>query len=159
MSLIEEEGRQFFIALNKFNVRFILVGGFAVNFYGHSRNTGDIDIWVEDSISNRQNLVLGLKEYGIDGAEAFLTHPLIAGYSEILLGSNTYMDMMSELQFFKKTDFSDSYEKAETVVLDNQIILKVLHINRLIEEKKKSSRAKDQDDALELEKIAEKRKK
>jgi hypothetical protein len=49
MNLLEEEGRLFFIALNKHNVRFILVGGFAVNLYGHSRSTGDIDIWMEDS--------------------------------------------------------------------------------------------------------------
>jgi hypothetical protein len=159
MNFIEEEGRDFFIDLNKYDVRFLIVGGIAVNYYGYSRATGDIDIWIEDTETNRKNLVLALLAYGIEGAEAFYTHPLLAGYSELLIGSGIYVDLMSELQFFRKEDFADSYEKAETFMLENKIPLKVIHINRLLEEKKKSSRPKDQDDAGELEKIILSRKK
>jgi hypothetical protein len=159
MNLIEEEGRDFFTALNKCNVRFLIVGGIAVNYYGYSRTTGDIDIWIEDSETNRKNLVLALLAYGVEGAETFYTHPLLAGYSELLIGSGIYVDMMSELQFFRKADFGDSYEQAETFMLENKISLKFIHINRLLEEKKKSSRPKDQDDARELEKIIQSRKK
>ena len=28
------------------NVRFMLIGGYAVNAFGHVRNTVDIDVWV-----------------------------------------------------------------------------------------------------------------
>jgi hypothetical protein len=157
MNFIEDEGRDFFVAMYRNHVRFMLVGGVAVNFYGYSRTTGDIDIWIEDSVANRLNLVLALKEYGITGAEAFLTHPLLAGYSELLLESGIYVDMMCELQFFKAEHFADSYEKAETFLLEDKIPLKIIHINRLIEEKKKSSRPKDRDDAEKLELILQKR--
>ncbi len=159
MSFIDEEGRDFFLVMHKHNVRFMLVGGIAVNYYGHSRSTGDIDIWVEDSAVNRQNLVLALREYGITGAETFLTHPMLAGYSEILLESGVYIDMMCELQFFKKEHFDESYEKAEVFLIENNIPLKIIHLNRLIEEKKKSSRPKDRDDAEKLELILQKRNK
>lgn len=37
-------------------VKYITIGGFAVNIYGYNRNTGDIDIYLEDTIENRVNL-------------------------------------------------------------------------------------------------------
>ncbi|MFI5148513.1 MAG: nucleotidyltransferase [Bacteroidia bacterium] len=157
MSLFDPDGLSFLSALHTNKVRFMLVGGIAVNYYGHSRATGDIDLWVEDSLSNRHNLVSALKDYGIEQAEIFLTLPLLAGYSEVLLNSGVYIDLMSELQFFKKDSFFECYELAEVFEVD-QIDLKVLHINRLIEEKKKSSRSKDRDDAEMLEAILRKRK-
>ena len=33
--------------LNENNVRYLTIGGLAVNIYGYSRNTGDIDILIE----------------------------------------------------------------------------------------------------------------
>ena len=37
-------------------VKYLTIGGFAVSIYGYGRNTGDIDIFIEDSIENRENL-------------------------------------------------------------------------------------------------------
>ncbi len=34
-------------ALNANSVNYMLVGGFAVNFYGYNRSTSDLDIWVK----------------------------------------------------------------------------------------------------------------
>ena len=50
-------------ALNK--VKYLTIGGFAVNIYGYGRNTGDIDIFIEDSVENRKNLRLALKQSGL----------------------------------------------------------------------------------------------
>ena len=36
--------------LCKNNVRYIMVGGFATNFHGYQRYTGDIDIYIDISI-------------------------------------------------------------------------------------------------------------
>lgn len=38
------------------NVNYLTIGGFAVNIYGYGRNTGDVDIFIEDTIANRENL-------------------------------------------------------------------------------------------------------
>jgi hypothetical protein len=43
---------------NENNVRYLTVGGLAVNIYGYIRNTGDIDILIEDTLENRKNLRL-----------------------------------------------------------------------------------------------------
>jgi predicted nucleotidyltransferase len=153
MNLFEEEIVRFLSVLTKHEVRFILVGGLAVNFHGYSRTTGDVDLWMEESQENRKKLVNALKEFEIEGAEIFLTHPLIAGYSELLLDNGIYVDFMSDLQFFKQNNFNECYEIADFFKINETIHVPVLHINKLISEKQQSSRPKDQDDAEQLIKL------
>ncbi len=44
-NIFNEDFRDFLKALNKQEVRYLLVGGFAVILHGYSRTTGDMDIW------------------------------------------------------------------------------------------------------------------
>ena len=46
----------------KHNVNYLIVGGFAVNRYGYNRTTGDLDIYLKDSIENRRNLIEAIDE-------------------------------------------------------------------------------------------------
>lgn len=52
--------------LNAHEVKYLVVGGYAVAYHGYPRTTGDIDIWVEQSGENATNLVRALKEFGFD---------------------------------------------------------------------------------------------
>jgi predicted nucleotidyltransferase len=156
MDIFEEDILEFFQLLNKHSVKFILVGGLAVNYHGFSRSTGDVDLWLDESSENRKKLVNALKEKKIEGCEAFLTYPLLAGFAEILLNNGVYIDLMSDLQFFKQNRFDECYQRADKFRLNDTIELAVLHINSLIEEKEKSSRPKDQEDASQLKKMHKK---
>ena len=51
-------------ALSDANARFIIVGAYAVNLYVDPRATGDLDIWVEPSAENAENVVRALKDFG-----------------------------------------------------------------------------------------------
>lgn len=157
MNIFEEEVIDFFSLLYKHQVRFILVGGLAVNYYGYSRATGDIDLWIEDDPANRARLVAVLKDMQIEGAESMQDMPLLAGFAEILLGNGIYIDLMSNLQFFSASNFDECYLLAENLVLNEKCEVKVLHLNKLIEEKEKSKRLKDQDDAQQLKAIRDMR--
>ena len=153
MNLFEEEIVAFFSILNSNKVKFILVGGLAVNYHGFSRSTGDIDLWIEDSEANRKLLVNALLEYKVEGAEAFLSYPLIAGYAEVILENGIYIDLMADLQFFKQENFIECYDMSNIFSLKENVNLKVLHINKLIQEKESSQRAKDVEDAKQLTKL------
>lgn len=157
MNLFDEEIGSFLTILNQYDIKYILVGGLAVNYYGYSRTTGDIDIWLDDSSNNREKLVSALKKFGVEGAEAFLTYPLIAGYAEILLDSGIYIDIMADLVLLKQTDFKECYELSEKFLMNENTLVRVLHINKLIEEKEKSIRTKDRDDADKLKKLRNKK--
>jgi len=158
MNILEEEPLKFLELLNKNEVKFIIVGGIAVNFYGYSRTTGDIDIWLEDTVGNREKLIHALIEFGVKGAEAFKDYPLVAGFAEILLDEGVYIDFMGSLKAFNQKDFISCYSSAETFLLEEKTPVKFLHINQLIEEKEKSNRPKDKDDLNMLKKIREARK-
>ncbi|MBU4484601.1 nucleotidyltransferase family protein, partial [bacterium] len=49
---------------NKHNVRYCIVGAFAVAFYAIPRYTKDIDILVEPNIENAQKILDALNEFG-----------------------------------------------------------------------------------------------
>jgi len=153
MDLFEENIIKFFHLLNKHSVRYILVGGLAVNYHGFSRSTGDVDLWLDESPENRQCFVNALKEVPIEGCEAFLDYPFIAGYAEILIGNGVYIDLMGNLQHFSQSQFNECYVMSDKFRLADEVEITVLHINKLIEEKEGSDRPKDKEDAEELKKL------
>lgn len=159
MNILQEDIIDFMKLLNKNEVKYILVGGLAVNYYGYSRTTGDIHLWLDDSDNNRKCLVNALTEFGVDGANAFLTHPLVAGYAEILLGDGIYLDFMADMITLKQDQFQECFQLAEKFQLNEETAVHVLHINKLIEEKTKSTRPKDIEDAKQLRIIANSKRK
>lgn len=58
MDLFDVAFLDFWKALNENKVRYILVGGFATNFHGYQRYTGDVDLYIDDTPENRKDCVL-----------------------------------------------------------------------------------------------------
>jgi hypothetical protein len=46
------------------NVKFLVVGGYAVAAHGHPRYTKDLDIWIRVDASNAENVVRALDDFG-----------------------------------------------------------------------------------------------
>ena len=42
----------------------MLVGGYAVNFHGHHRTTGDMDLWIAVDASNAERVSKALQKFG-----------------------------------------------------------------------------------------------
>ncbi len=51
---------------NAHEVKYLIVGGYAVAYHGYPRTTGDIDIWIERSGKNARRTVKALREFGFD---------------------------------------------------------------------------------------------
>ena len=58
--------KEFLRLLNSNNVRYLLVGGYAVGYHGYPRATVDIDIWIDIDESNAQKVYSALMEFGFD---------------------------------------------------------------------------------------------
>jgi len=56
--------REFLECLAGHEVRFLVVGGYAVAAHGHPRYTGDLDLWVWTSAENAESLLRALDEFG-----------------------------------------------------------------------------------------------
>jgi hypothetical protein len=46
------------------NVRFIIIGGYAVAHAGLVRTTKDLDLWIEPDAHNAHQLIMALREFG-----------------------------------------------------------------------------------------------
>lgn len=65
MDIFDEEILLFWKTLQDNGVKYIMIGGYAVNMRGYQRYTGDLDIWIEDTAENRTNLRKGFAAYGM----------------------------------------------------------------------------------------------
>ena len=133
-------------------VKYLTIGGFAVNIYGYARNTGDIDIFIEDSIENRENLRIALKELGIGDFKNINTMQFIPGWTDIALNFNLRLDIMTSVKGLEDNSFDLLLEKAYVVEI-NDIQVYFLDYENLIVAKKAANRPKDIIDIEELEKI------
>ena len=62
--IISPDFKEFITLLNTHNVRYLVVGGYAVAFHGHPRYTKDIDIWLERTSENAARLLAALDAFG-----------------------------------------------------------------------------------------------
>lgn len=56
MDVLDEQLLNFWKALNRNDVKYIIVGGLATMLHGFSWNNNVIDLWLEDTKANRKNL-------------------------------------------------------------------------------------------------------
>jgi hypothetical protein len=152
VDILDNEILQLWSLLEKNKTIYLMVGGFATTLHGFNRNTEDIDIWIKDTIENRVALRNTLKELGVGDFESIETTQFIPGNTSIILNSGFELDIMTSLNGFEQVAFDDCYKMAPTAIIE-EIPVKFLHINHLIQAKRATGRSKDLLDIDELEKI------
>ncbi len=151
MDVLEEELISFWRTLNKFQVRYIMVGGFATRFHGYNRSTDDLDIWIEESLPNRQNLRKAFFELGYGDLVSIETMQFIPGWTSFY-AAGVELDIMTEMKGIENESFETCLAMASCAEISG-IKIPFLHINHLIANKKVVNRPKDQLDVLQLEMI------
>lgn len=139
-----------YFATNK--VKYLTIGGFAVNIYGYGRNTGDIDIFIEDSLENRENLRLALIQSGIGDFKNICTMQFIPGWTDITLNFNLRLDIITSVKGLENSTFEQLLEKAYITEISG-IPVYFIDYENLIIAKKAANRPKDLLDIEELEKL------
>jgi hypothetical protein len=61
--------REFLRLLNSYQVEYLLIGGWAVGYYGYVRPTNDLDVWVALEPHNAERVAAVLKEFGFNVPE------------------------------------------------------------------------------------------
>jgi len=64
MIQIPSDFKEFLRLLNFHQVEYLLIGGYAVGYYGFVRATGDMDIWININPTNAIKIVMTLQEFG-----------------------------------------------------------------------------------------------
>ncbi|MCP4451340.1 MAG: hypothetical protein GY809_07760, partial [Planctomycetes bacterium] len=62
---LPQDFKEFLKLLNDLKVKYLLVGGYAVGYYGYPRATADIDIWIAVAPDNAQNVLQAFHQFGM----------------------------------------------------------------------------------------------
>lgn len=149
-------------AFQKQKVKYVLVGGIAVNLLGSMRSTADLDILVEMSDDNLKKIVTILKKHGYRVKQP--VDPLKIADEKIREGwiKNKHMkafnfykdDELKEVDIIIESpvSFEEARKSAIRIKVDS-LTLQVISIDKLIKMKKKTGRSIDKLDIEELKKL------
>ena len=62
--VLNRDFKEFIGLLNVNDVKYLIVGGYAVGFHGYPRYTKDLDIWLLVSEENAENVMIALEQFG-----------------------------------------------------------------------------------------------
>ncbi|MGI8584531.1 MAG: hypothetical protein ACR2KX_20260 [Chitinophagaceae bacterium] len=153
--ILNENFIEFISLLNKNQVKYVLVGGWAVIFEGYGRTTGDIDLLIEISEENAEKVLSAITEFW-GSAIGFGKEDFLKEDNVIMMGRVPFrIDVLTSIS---GVTFKEAYQSSK-IYTDEGIGIRCIHINELIKNKKATGRIKDLADADMLEKILRKRNK
>jgi predicted nucleotidyltransferase len=137
--------------LLEFNVEFILVGGYAVNFHGYNRVTGDIDLWIRPDNGNKLLLLKSLESLGFDkdGMDTIRNLDFNRPQLFSVLERPFQVEFMTHISGIK---FDDAILHVIQARLD-ELTIPIIHFRDLIINKTSSGRTKDLVDVEYLNRI------
>ncbi|HEY0174284.1 MAG TPA: hypothetical protein VGB98_24925 [Pyrinomonadaceae bacterium] len=144
MTLLPPDFREFLRLLNSHGVRYLLVGGYAVGYYGYPRATADIDIWVETGAENVAKLVSALAGFGFAGVE-----PELFAKDERVIRMGVPPLRIELLTGVSGVKFDDCYP-ARTVATLDEVEVSLIGLKDLKANKAASGRYKDLNDLEHL---------
>jgi hypothetical protein len=145
--VLSKDYKEFIELLNANNVKYLVVGGYAVAVHGYPRYTKDLDVWIERSSKNAENLLRTLDQFGFGSLEISSTD-FLDRKNIIQLGfPPNRIDLITSLQGLA---FNDCYPKGVDVEIDN-VRVKFIDIENLKMNKKATGRPQDLADLDNLE--------
>ncbi len=143
---LDKDFNEFVELFLEHNVRFLIVGGYALAAHGLPRATGDLDAWVWINPENAQNIMRALNAFGFQNLS--LTESDFSREDSIIqLGYPPFrIDILTSID---GVAFDQAWEKKVVVELNG---MKVPFIGRedLIANKKAAGRAQDLADVSRL---------
>ena len=131
--------KEFLKSLNSNSVEYLLIGGYAVGIYGHIRATNDLDIWVNVSRENAANIERALREFGF-ASDGLTSDLFLARNNVVRLGVPPIR--IEILTSISGVEFGACYPEKEMIQIE-EMVVPVISLARLRENKAASGRAKD----------------
>lgn len=145
--MLSKDFREFISLLNEHDVRYLVVDGYAVAFHGYPRYTRDLDIWVEISPDNADNVLNALGEFGF-GSLGLKATDFLESDQIIQLGyPPNRIDILTTLT---NINFENCYN-ARVVVDIQGLRINFIDLENLKQNKRATGRPQDLADAQNLE--------
>jgi predicted nucleotidyltransferase len=138
--------KEFLQLLNDRQVEYLLVGGYAVAYYGYPRATGDIDFWLAIDPANAVRVVHVLNDFGFGSSD--ITPDTFLQINKIIqMGVPPIrIDLFTTLS---GVTFVDCFSRRVQDVIDG-VLVNIISLNDLKANKQASGRLKDLNDLSQL---------
>lgn len=144
--IVPRDFRDFLKLLEDEGVAYLLIGGYAVGYYGYPRATADMDVWIAVDPQNARRTVAALKRFGMRSPD--ITPELFREKGKVIRMGLPPMRLEIQTDI-SGVDFDDCYKRRNRVDLGglevNLISLEDLKVN-----KRASGRYKDLEDLEHL---------
>jgi predicted nucleotidyltransferase len=138
-------------ALLNCEVEFLMIGGYAVNYYGYGRPTGDMDLWLRPDNSNKEKCLEAFKV--LDYPEKSIENLKPINFEEaqvFFIGKAPLrIDFLTSVNI---VDFEEAWKKRKILQYED-LELPVIDFDHLILTKMTTGRSQDKIDLEELQKI------
>ena len=137
--MLNQDFREFVQSLNDKQVRYLVVGGYAVALHGYPRYTKDIDIWIELAPANASRIVRALEQFGF-GSLGLEAKDFLEADTIIQLGyPPRRIDLLTTLS---GVDFDQCFAAKVVVEMDG-IPVNFIDLENLKKNKRATGRAQD----------------
>lgn len=152
-----EDTQEFLGLLAEYRVRYVIVGGEAVIYYGHARLTGDVDFFYDPSVQNALDLYKALQSFwegsipGLDSPEELMEKGMILQFG---MPPNR-IDLINTIAGL---GFEEAWRSRTTVTVEirgRPVPIHYIGLDELIRNKEAIQRPKDQEDLKYLRKAKE----
>ncbi len=151
MNIFDDYTREVLDACIKHDVQFLIVGGYAVNFHGFRRTTGDIDLWIKPGNENKIKVLKALNELGIE--QGILSQLQEMDFSKHLVFSDGEEPFKIDfMTYISGVTFEEAYSEKIMTEID-ELNIPFIHLNHLVLSKINTGRKKDIIDIEQLQKI------
>lgn len=145
--MLNQDFKEFIQSLNDKGVKYLVVGGYAVAIHGHPRYTKDLDIWIEMTKANAQNLINALDQFGFS-ALGLTADDFLEANQVIQLGyPPSRIDLLTSAD---GVDFDCCYPFRVSIELDG-VTVPFIDMENLKKNKRATGRAQDIADLEQLQ--------
>jgi len=137
--IFNQDFREFIESLNRHNVRYLLIGGYAVALHGHPRYTKDLDIWIWMDPTNVDNLLKALNDFGFSALQLTAADFLKPDQIVQLGFPPNRIDLMTSP---KGVEFENCYALREAIEIEG-LKVELIDLNNLKINKKATGRHQD----------------
>ena len=146
---INVDYKELFKTLNKYRVKYLVVGAYAVIYYAEPRFTKDLDIWVDSEPKNALKLYKALKEFKAPlrdmQPEDFTNKHIIYQIGVAPVRVDIIMGLPG-------INFANAWEN-KAISKYGSIVINILGLEELIKSKQKTKRLQDKLDLQNLKAV------
>jgi hypothetical protein len=136
---------------NRADVRYLLVGGYAVGIHGHPRATKDLDLWVAATPDNAPRVIAALRAFGAPLASLQESDLATPGTGFMMGLPPRRIDIVTTVDGLA---FDDAWPGAMDVEVGGGVTCKVIGLQDLLINKAAAGRPQDLADVAALRRIA-----